>query len=507
MPIPANIDDLLNKRKIESNRIEFKKGWNPDSIYRTIAAFANDFDNIGGGYILVGVEEENGIAKRPVTGIPPEELDAIQKEMVGYNNKIDAPYLPRTEIVEVDGKNILAIWIPTGRNRPYKVKESVVSKKSESKYYVRSGSSTIEAKGETLEELLELSRRIPFDDRGNPEITLEDISAVRVRDYLVKAKSRLKDTFKVDDMMGLLESLDLLTGPPEHRLIKNVAAMMFSENPQKFFPVTRVEIVIFPEGSLKNPNNMIEAPVIEGPVPAMIDSAMAYLKAVVIREQIIKQKFDLRSLRFFNFPYQALEEAVTNALYHRDYQEREPVEITVEPDKITILSFTGPDRSVSVDAIKKGERLYSRRYRNRKLGDFLKELEYTEGRSTGIPTIQNELEKNGSPKAIFETNEDRSYFMITIPVHPDFKHNVETAYIPKVESKTSKLPQKNNRKSNDLQTKIIKLVRRNNQITQQEIASILNISRSTVSREIKKITYLHHMGPAKGGYWMISSQS
>ena len=81
MAIPINIEDLLNKRKIESNRIEFKKGWNPDKIYRTICAFANDFDNIGGGYIVVGIEEEErtGIAKRPVTGVPIEALNDIEQ--------------------------------------------------------------------------------------------------------------------------------------------------------------------------------------------------------------------------------------------------------------------------------------------------------------------------------------------------------------------------------------------------------------------------------------------
>ena len=62
MALPINIEDLLRKQKIEGSRIEFKAGWNPDSIYHSICAFANDFDNIGGGYILVGVEEENGIA-------------------------------------------------------------------------------------------------------------------------------------------------------------------------------------------------------------------------------------------------------------------------------------------------------------------------------------------------------------------------------------------------------------------------------------------------------------
>lgn len=91
MAIPVNIEDLLHKRKIESTRIEFKTGWNPDKIYRTICAFANDFDNIGGGYIIVGVQEEEntGIAKRPVTGIPIEELDKIQRDMVGFNHKIE----------------------------------------------------------------------------------------------------------------------------------------------------------------------------------------------------------------------------------------------------------------------------------------------------------------------------------------------------------------------------------------------------------------------------------
>jgi len=45
MPLPINIEDLLSARTVESDRIEFKEGWNPDAIYRTICAFANDFDN------------------------------------------------------------------------------------------------------------------------------------------------------------------------------------------------------------------------------------------------------------------------------------------------------------------------------------------------------------------------------------------------------------------------------------------------------------------------------
>ena len=60
MAIPITIEKLLNENVVESARIEFKENFNPDSIIRTISAFANDIDNWGGGYVLIGIKEENG---------------------------------------------------------------------------------------------------------------------------------------------------------------------------------------------------------------------------------------------------------------------------------------------------------------------------------------------------------------------------------------------------------------------------------------------------------------
>lgn len=80
MALPINIEDLLNRHRIENNRIEFKAGWNPADIYQTICAFATDLEDTGGGYILIGVEQDdNGVAKRPVKGLPLESIDGIQK--------------------------------------------------------------------------------------------------------------------------------------------------------------------------------------------------------------------------------------------------------------------------------------------------------------------------------------------------------------------------------------------------------------------------------------------
>ncbi|MCX6224994.1 MAG: ATP-binding protein [Bacteroidia bacterium] len=106
MALHINLEDLLSARTVESDRIEFKEGWNPDATYRSICAFANDFDNTGGGYILIGVAE-NPVTKtavRPVIGLTTSEIAGIQKDMIGFNNLVKPYYAPRLFIEDVDGK-------------------------------------------------------------------------------------------------------------------------------------------------------------------------------------------------------------------------------------------------------------------------------------------------------------------------------------------------------------------------------------------------------------------
>ena len=424
MALPINIEDLLNKNRIESDRIEFKKGWNPVAVYHSVCAFANDIDNIGGGYILIGVEEENGVAKRPVCGVSEASLDKIQREIHQYNQLIEPFYAPRLSVEEVDGQKILVLWVTSGNNRPYSAPADVTAKLKKPVFYVRYGTSSVEAKGELLDQLRDMANRVPYDDRGNENIALNDISPLLLKDYLTKVGSRLANADFTSQLEKILEQMDLLEGPVEKRQIKNVAAMMFSENPAKFFKQTQVEIVMFPEGREKNPDNIIEVPPIKGPVPQMIADALSYFRTNVIKERITKPVDSEKSKKCFNYPFQAIEEAVVNALYHRNYQEREPVEITIEPDRISILSYSGPDRSISLQAIKEAKSLRSRRYRNRRLGEFLKELDLTEGRATGIPTIQKALAENGSKNATIETDDDRTFFMIDLPCHPEFVNDV-----------------------------------------------------------------------------------
>ncbi|MFH1940436.1 MAG: ATP-binding protein, partial [bacterium] len=77
-------------------------------------------------------------------------------------------------------------------------------------------------------------------------------------------------------------------------------------------------------------------------------------------------------------------------------------------------------------------RFISRRYRNRRIGEFLKELDMTEGRGTGIPKILQAIEKNDSPKPIFHTDEDRSYFVVELLLHPAFVKDKEPELRPEL---------------------------------------------------------------------------
>ena len=113
MSLPIAITDLLHGQSVEWERLEFKKGWNPIEVLHTMCAFANDFHNLGGGYILIGVDERDGRPVLPPAGLSPEQADHIQKDLLNLGNSaIRPPYHPLPAPYEVDGRLVLVLWAP-----------------------------------------------------------------------------------------------------------------------------------------------------------------------------------------------------------------------------------------------------------------------------------------------------------------------------------------------------------------------------------------------------------
>lgn len=413
-PLPINLDALLRRRTIEGERVEYKAGWNPESALHTICAFANDFHNLGGGYLVIGVEEVNGRPVLPPTGIDPEHIDAMQKELLRLGHQAIQPaFHPLSASYSVGDRTVFVVWAPGGETRPYKCRVSLAKDGKDWAYYIRRGSSTIRARGADERELLGLAATVPFDDRSNPSAGIEDLSRRLVGEFLDEVGSELAKEVPTLPMETLGRQMNIIGGPSEAPLPKNVGLLFFHDAPHRFFPATQIDVVYFPDGA---GGDRFEEKEFRGPLGRIIRDAIDYVARNYLKETVVKHADRSEAERFWNFPRVAIEEAIVNAVYHRSYEEREPIEVRITPEDLVVLSFPGPDRSLRLEDLRAG-RAVSRRYRNRRIGEFLKELDLTEGRSTGVPKILRAMQGNGSPPPEFESDEDRTYFLIRLPVH------------------------------------------------------------------------------------------
>ncbi len=413
MPLPIKTEDLFKGNKVESDRLDYKKGLDPQKIAHTICAFANDINNIGGGYIVVGVEDNKGTPKLPPVGLRKTEIESFQKKIIEIQHKVKPFPLIVVSPEIYQRKSILVIWVPGGESRPYKA--PVIYTGKEYKYYIRRHSTTAKANESEEKRLLEISASIPFDDRVNHNCDISDISKDRIMDFLKNSDSGLYKSAKNMSLKKLCRAVQLCRGPKENLRPLNIGLLMFSDNPERYFKGAKIEIVEYEDDIGKEFNEKI----FTGPLYRQLIDALAYIKNMVIKEKVIKIAGEAKAKRFYNYPYQAIEEALANAVYHRGYDKQDPIELNVFSDRIEIISKPGPMPPITNNDLKK-KRVTVREYRNRRIGEFLKELDLTEARGTGLPEIWDALKNNGSPKAEFKTNKDRTYFLAVFKIHKAF---------------------------------------------------------------------------------------
>ena len=408
-----NLHDLLRQRTIEGERVEYKAGWNPQAVLHTICAFANDFHNLGGGYVVLGVEERDGQPLLPPSGIDPGRIEAVQNELLRLGQSAIQPYYhPLTGVYDIDGRTILVVWAPGGGTRPYKARVSLASGGTEWAYYIRRHSSTVRSRGADERELLSLAATVPFDDRYHQAASEDDLSPRLIEQFLRDVGSDLAlETGLSTETLG--RRMNIVGGPSEAGFPKNVGLLFFNEAPHRFFPATQIDVVWFPDGA---GGDRFEEKEFRGPLSIILREAIDFIARNYLKETVIKHAYQAEAERLCNFPLAAIEEALVNAIYHRSYEEREPVEVRITPQELTILSFPGADRSIRMEDLQTGGAI-SRRYRNRRIGEFLKELGLAEARSTGIPKILRAMRDNGSPPPIFESDEHRTWFLVRLPVH------------------------------------------------------------------------------------------
>ncbi|MCE1169393.1 MAG: hypothetical protein LWX70_15000 [Sphingobacteriia bacterium] len=207
----------------------------------------------------------------------------------------------------------------------------------------------------------------------------------------------------------------------------NVGLLLFCKEPHRFFEGCKTNLVEFEDES----GTKYSEKTFLGPIHIQIREIMSYLDNNIIKQYTNKSSTKSEVDKFFNYPYQALEEIVVNSLYHRSYENPTPNEIRIyksfkkgvinaaeieDSRRIEVLSYPGPLPPIDEKALML-LKVTARNYRNIKLGDWLKNLRLAEKYATGIPTIVDSLLINGSPAPILSTDEARSFFLAIIRIN------------------------------------------------------------------------------------------
>lgn len=417
--LPINVESLVFGRVVESARVEFKSSiseTNKWGITKSICAFANDLHNVNGGYLVLGIDAPNGEPTMPPVGIGNAEIETAQRMIRTSCIHIEPQYQPLMMPFVLEEKTILVVWVPAGDNRPYRCPDD--RNPAEKCYFVRIGAESVKAQGELLRQLQETTARIPFDDRRCQSATITDLSPVLSRRFLVEIGSDL--ALKQPELTDteVFDSLRIVLDAGGVRVPRNIGVLFFCSRPDQHFAGAKFEVVQFSDDT---GGSVMEERIFTGPLDQLIHEVLNYLDRLtgaLIRK--IPGRAEVE--RTVAYPYEALEEAVVNAAYHRSYEaSSEPNKIYLYPDRVEIISYPGPVAGINIEHLNNKSVIPPVPARNRRIGEFLKELRLAEMRGTGIPKIRSAMEQIGSDQPTIDFDPDRTYFRVVLPAHPRYK--------------------------------------------------------------------------------------
>lgn len=412
-----NLHELAQR---ESEQIEWKENVaDVDSLIRTAVAFANDFSNLGGGYIVCGAQEgqdEHGFQKLLAVGMTSSRCKEIEgKILADCRSKVNPPIVPT--VVELpsgtEDRRVLVFVVPASPHaHSYRA-----SGKDADTYFIRIGRETREATNGILRELLVRKKALePWDRRVNQDATLGDIDPIALRDSLQEMK--LWDTgLPYEEYLKpshrLAEFVPSLTGPASLGIVtdvkpRNFALVMFGKDPARFFPGAYTIFSLYP--GKDRGEQVAERKTITGTLVSQARKLVELLNAEAYTA------FDKKSDKpnQLKYPRRALQEAVVNAIVHRDYELDQPVRITVFSDRIEINSPGSLPRTIKPELFVEGKS--SPFWRNQSLAYFFNKLQLAQAEGQGIPTIIKSMASEGCPKPQFDLSTD--HVICVLPAHP-----------------------------------------------------------------------------------------
>jgi len=413
----------------ESQAIEYKLFWR-DEYLKIICAFANT----EGGELVIGVDDN-----RKIVGI----MNA-KKLLEDLPNKIRNK-LGITPLVTVEKKGKKEIIF-------IKVSPSSVPVSYNGKYYVRSGSTTQELKGSELIHLL-LKKTGKTWDRLPCEANSSDIESSAVEDFKNLAKDRIPSISKLDSTEKIFVNLDLIT---DNKVMTNAAVLLFAKKPQKFFISAKARV-----GRFKTSTDIIDTVIAEGHLFKQLETIIEAIK------KHLNVRFEIKGIRredIWDYPIEAIREAVINALIHKDYSSTAEIQIRIYDDKIWIWNPGKLPPQLTVDDLKKEHSSYPR---NPLIANAFYFAGFIERWGSGTRRIVDLCKAQGLPEP--EYKEEEGGFSVW------FYKDIYT--------------EENLRKMglNERQIKAVIYVKQRGKITNKEYRQVCNTSERTATRDLSEL--------------------
>lgn len=308
------ISSLLKDK--DDERIALFATIDMEKITQTICAFLNT----SGGRVLVGFDHLKQIV--PVNSFC-SGFERLKKHIYQY---ISPESLIGIREEDYQGHQIVLIEVIEGNRRPYSYKN---------KSYVRVGAVTVAAGEYEMSNLIRIQRKDEYSWEKSLalEATVEDLDLKLINDIIKLANTLDRSSkFQVNDPLKFLSKFQLL----KNNQLTNAAIVLFAKDPVYFLPQCRIRIIEFGEG--KTGNTFENTVIIEDNLFNAFKEIQAYFKKNIPRVSFFSDSIWQRADRM-KYPISALDEAIINAMMHRDYSDNAgEVFIGIYKDKIEIIN-------------------------------------------------------------------------------------------------------------------------------------------------------------------------
>jgi ATP-dependent DNA helicase RecG len=302
----------------ESHRIEFKSIWRDEHL-KVISAFANS----KGGQLIVGLNDQGqhvGLAnsKKLLEDIPNK-----------IRNKLGI--IPFVESEKKNDHEIIRIKIiPSSDPISYN-----------GKFYIRSGSTIQELRGKELSGFLIKKSGITWDDAIDDKGKLDLLDKPTIEDFKRYAVDRIPSIVRETDFVNILQKLNLI----ENQHLKRAAILLFGKDPQRYYSHAFVKI-----GRFLTDTDIQTTDIVKGNLFQQLENTLEILRTKYLLSNIKYEGIHRRDI--LEYPYEALREAIINALIHRDYRGFSQIQVRVYPDKLIIMNAGSLPPEVPVEKLK-----------------------------------------------------------------------------------------------------------------------------------------------------------